>query len=251
LTDFVAFLDAVRADPPRPDVVSPAAHRLLLSLLQAVAGLLSRAPRHWFASELAAKVCRHWPVSEVYEEAKADLARFLAECRTVTVAWRGGARLDALGLGCQELADLVRDGYSAFSGERAAWLQAFARRNLEKQARLEAESARPARARAGPTEAGAFSWKRKDYAFSLLQWRLLRELWHGRDERDFPRLDAGDLCGALRPEGEPLSKAALGQLQLRTNDTLETWRLPFEIFRPAPLVLQVRRLRRRRAPTGA
>jgi hypothetical protein len=243
LADLVAFLNAARADPLNKGEVNQVAYRLLVSFLQALLDLLDVAPSDLSGRQLAFQLVRCLPVKDYRKENVSDLASCLLRCESPGITWNDPARpVAALEQRCADLFTLVHSSLSEFSGEAN---QRRRRLRLPVEAR-ESVPSREQRPANGPTEGNALVWQRRSYPFSLLQWRLLRALW--ADSGEFPIREDEEIRSKVWTE-RPASSEELSSLQVRTNRKLLEYGLPFQIVRPRPLYLQLRK--QRRAPTRA
>jgi hypothetical protein len=174
--------------------------------------------------EFLGEAIKRFPLKQSLEEARDDLRGFVL--RSGRIGTKAANMLDRT---CNHIGDDIGRAHDFVSGERAR-----IRKKLKSHFdQYETE---------GPIAPSTFRWKRKDYTFSRRQWELLRVLWNESyvPEREFKR-DFRATRVAQVPEGTVLAQVyfdsdarpnTLCQLQRRTQDKLDEYRIALEISRP-------------------
>jgi hypothetical protein len=224
LPELMQFVSAINADGTSHQRREKTARECLEALLGIVECLLRAAPRHWSVRQLLLQLLHRVPVKDYLQESLDDGIRNVKEAGPLQLRCKGGRKYDIMDQTCNWLGDEVAHARFIFSESGLAGL-------LKEIASLPAEDL-DGEAQDGPVAEGVFCWKDKEYAFSLLEWRLLKALWGvQRAEEETVR--------QMVYRGKKGTQNALWALQKRTQDKLAAYRLPFTIRRPRPLYLQL------------
>jgi hypothetical protein len=224
----VDFVNSIKKPTATPKARAKAACACLSALLDAAEFLLRHAPRDWSLRQLLGTIARQVPVKLHLGEAWSDAVQAMLRAGPIWFLWSGQKKCNVLDQACNSLADQL-----AMTG-RLPDLLTHVERTMGEALSIQAP-VREQPEEAGPVETGLFLWKGKEYTFPLLQWRLLKSLWQdGRDEEDARREVYGRRAATAN---------TFWQLQKRTQDRLDTYRLPFKIIRPHQLRLFLKKPR--------
>jgi hypothetical protein len=226
-----------------PKAWGSASYDCLKSLIAIVEATLKAAPAYMTLREFLGHAISTLPAKEYLQEARDDIRHQVLRGSQI-----GGKASILLNRDCNPIGDQLGHIRYVLSGGLARMYE-----------QLAANVAPNVEDEEGPVESGVFAWKRKRYPFSSRQWALLEALWHESylPEKESRRgtdrkgqvitvheewvLDAVYGDADARPN-------ALWQLQIRTQDKLDEYRLPFQISRPSRRSL---RLKKRRSLTAS
>jgi hypothetical protein len=251
LVQLFRLVDATLEDSPDEAELQAAGAKCLCELLSLLRRVLADIGPSLTVRELLLYLLKAVPIRDSRRESWWDLERAVSNCRPLGLLAHTHNR-GLIDCDCHWVADWV--GQAEFRLSRRY-------RKFVEEAPATTKLPEEGPPRDGPAEGGLFRWKGVGYEFGPRQWLLLKALWEVYlQEEEWVRKHRSDADKALRKrpqfsmaeeevrhrvyaQSSPASPNTLWQLQHRTQDKLDEYRLPFSIVRSAPLYLRLKKRR--------